>query len=89
MRTWHASVRPALEEFAPELILISAGFDADARDPLTGLCVTAHGFEQLTQEIVQLAQSYCEGRIVSVLEGGYSLAALKEDVPVHLGALSM
>jgi len=61
-----------------------AGFDADARDPLGGLCVTSSGFTRLSEAVVRYADEHCQGRVVSVLEGGYDLGALAEDVPLHV-----
>jgi acetoin utilization deacetylase AcuC-like enzyme len=87
LAAWDGSIRPALDEYGPEFLIISAGFDADARDPLGGHMVTASGFEQLSSAVVEWADQNCEGRVVSVLEGGYSLAALAEDVPLHAETL--
>ena len=80
-------VLPRLRDFAPELILISAGFDAHRDDPLANLNWSTEDFVWLTQEICQVAQECCEGRVVSVLEGGYDLAALAEAVTVHVKTL--
>jgi acetoin utilization deacetylase AcuC-like enzyme len=80
-------IKPALVEYGPEFLLISAGFDADARDPLGGHLVSATGFEKLSATVVDWADRNCEGRVVSVLEGGYSLEALAEDVPLHAETL--
>jgi len=87
LQTWKERIRPALDDYAPELLIISAGFDSDARDPLGGHSVTAAGFESLSAAVVDWAQRHCEGRIVSVLEGGYSLDALAEDTALHAGTL--
>ncbi|WP_417524634.1 histone deacetylase family protein [Marinovum sp.] len=80
-------VLPRLRDFAPELILISAGFDAHRDDPLANLNWSTEDFVWLTQEICQVAQDCCEGRVVSVLEGGYDLAALAEAVTAHVKTL--
>jgi acetoin utilization deacetylase AcuC-like enzyme len=85
--TWDNKIKPALVEYGPEFLLISAGFDADARDPLGGHLVSATGFEKLSATVVDWADRNCEGRVVSVLEGGYSLEALAEDVPLHAETL--
>lgn len=87
LRAWRDRIRPALENYKPELIILSAGFDADARDPLAGLTVTARGFEHLSREVVEWADETCGGRVVSVLEGGYNLTALAEDVSLHVQTL--
>jgi acetoin utilization deacetylase AcuC-like enzyme len=86
-QNWEKRVRPALEGFMPELLLISAGFDADRRDPLGGLTVTPAGFERLSAAVVAWADANCAGRVISVLEGGYGLEALGEDVSVHAETL--
>lgn len=68
------------KEFAPDLILVSAGFDAHARDPLGGMRVTTPGFAQFADELLGLARDTCGGKIVAVLEGGYDLLALRNSV---------
>ena len=78
---------PAASDFAPDLILISAGFDAHKDDPLAGMQVTERGFSGMTESLVRLADKYAHGRIVSALEGGYDLSALKRSVRAHLSAL--
>ena len=87
MQVWKDRIRPALEDHAPEMLIVSAGFDADARDPLGGHQVTASGFEALSAAVVEWADQHCGGKLVSVLEGGYSLEALAEDVSLHLQTL--
>jgi acetoin utilization deacetylase AcuC-like enzyme len=87
LHAWRERIRPALEEYKPEMLILSAGFDADARDPLAGLTVTASGFEKLSREIIEWADRSCNGRVVSVLEGGYNLSALAEDVTLHVQTL--
>ena len=82
--------KPALEavdKLQPDLIVISAGFDAHADDPLAGLDVDEEGFNTLTQQIVALADTHSQGRVVSVLEGGYDLPALTRSVTAHATAL--
>lgn len=78
---------PALRAFKPEIIFISAGFDAHAEDPLAAMLLTAEDYGWLTDEIKQIADEVCQGRIVSVLEGGYSLSALGESVARHVRVL--
>ena len=63
---------PTLQDFSPEVILISAGFDAHYLDPLAGTELTAEGFSTLTDLILELAEETASGRVVSALEGGYS-----------------
>ncbi len=80
--------RPALREFRPDFILISAGFDGLAGDPLANLNFTPGGFRDLTRRIRSWADDLCGGRIVSVLEGGYVPEDLAAGVIAHLEALS-
>lgn len=78
---------PALQAFSPELIIVSAGFDAHERDPLGSLCMTAGDFAWITRELMAAAEALCDGRLVAVLEGGYDLQALSESVTAHVGEL--
>ena len=78
---------PAADEFAPDLVLVSAGFDAHHSDPIGGMNMTADGYAQLTRLVVDIAERHCEGRTVSALEGGYSLSGLAESVEAHLRAM--
>ena len=80
-------ILPQLKKFAPELIVISAGFDAHRRDPLASLNLDAEDFGWVTRKLMDLADSSAGGRIVSVLEGGYDLQGLKESVAAHVTAL--
>jgi acetoin utilization deacetylase AcuC-like enzyme len=80
-------VWPELEEFEPELILISAGFDAHADDPLANLNWQADDFGWLTGRICDIADAHCGGRVVSHLEGGYDLTALAASVTAHVTVL--
>jgi acetoin utilization deacetylase AcuC-like enzyme len=80
-------VFPRVAAFRPELIVISAGFDAHAEDPLANLNWETDDFAWLTEKICGLADAHCQGRIVSVLEGGYDLAALGQSVAVHVRGL--
>jgi acetoin utilization deacetylase AcuC-like enzyme len=80
-------VLPAIERFRPELILISAGFDAHRRDPLASLEFEAEDYYWATAQLCALAESCCGGRVVSTLEGGYDLQALGESAAAHLLAL--
>ena len=75
---------PRVDAFAPEMILISAGFDAHAEDPLANLNWETDDFAWLTDKICGLAEKHCEGRIVSVLEGGYDLDALAASAKAHV-----
>ncbi len=79
---------PAAEKYRPEFIIISAGFDAHAADPLAELKVTDEGFEEAARLVKKLAEEVCGGKLVSVLEGGYDLEALAANVYNHLKILS-
>jgi acetoin utilization deacetylase AcuC-like enzyme len=81
-------ILPALEAFAPDLVLISAGFDADHRDPLAQLNWRPADFAWVTGRLMEIAQKTCGGRIVSLLEGGYDLNGLGEGAAAHVGALA-
>lgn len=78
---------PALREFAPELLIISAGFDAHHLDPLGGLRFTDEDYHWITQELLKVADASAQGRVVSVLEGGYSLDGLASGTAAHVRAL--
>lgn len=78
---------PALEKFEPDFILISAGFDGHAMDPLADLKLTEDDFFWVSREIREIAEKQCEGRLVSCLEGGYNLNILGESVAAHVSAL--
>jgi acetoin utilization deacetylase AcuC-like enzyme len=84
---WDGLIFPAIEAFAPELILVSAGFDAHRADPLAGLHWDTADFAWLTHRICDLADAVCGGRVVSTLEGGYDLDALAASVAAHVGVL--
>jgi len=81
------TVLPALDAFAPELVMISAGFDAHRLDPLANLNLDGDDYAWITARLAELADKHARGRIVSSLEGGYSLTALRESVTAHVGAL--
>ncbi|MBL8701091.1 MAG: histone deacetylase family protein [Alphaproteobacteria bacterium] len=81
------TVLPALDAFAPELILISAGFDAHRRDPLAALNLEEADYSWVTSAIADVARRHCRGRIVSTLEGGYDLEALAASSAAHVTAL--
>jgi acetoin utilization deacetylase AcuC-like enzyme len=87
LNTFDQQALPALENFKPEFILISAGFDAHRDDPLGSLCLTEDGFGRMTRRLKELAATHCHGRIISCLEGGYNLDALESSVAAHVQAL--
>jgi len=78
---------PALEEFRPDFVLISAGFDAHSRDPLAALNLFDEDYGWITAKLAELAGRHCRGRVVSVLEGGYDLEALGLSAAAHVRAL--
>ncbi len=84
---YEAKVFPRLRTFKPELLLISAGFDAHQDDPLAALNWATNDFVWLTENLCKIAADLCDGRVVSVLEGGYDLGALAESVTAHVQAL--
>ena len=80
-------VFPALEKFSPDLLLVSAGFDAHASDPLANINLADEDFVWITGRLCDLADKHCNGRLVSTLEGGYDLDALAKCVTTHLKTL--
>ena len=81
------TILPRLRAFRPELLILSAGFDAHANDPLAGLSLETADFAFVTEELCRVAAEVCEGRVVSCLEGGYDLDALAESGEAHVDAL--
>jgi acetoin utilization deacetylase AcuC-like enzyme len=81
------TILPRLRAFAPDLLLVSAGFDAHIRDPLCQLEVETEDFAWLTGELCAVADEFCAGRLVSTLEGGYDLTALADCARAHVGVL--
>ena len=79
----------AIDEFAPDLVMISAGFDAHRADPLANFELIEEDFAWVTEGLIGLAKKHAKGRVVSVLEGGYDLNALTDSCLAHLGALQM
>ena len=78
------SIFKKLKAFKPEFILLSAGFDAHKDDPLAQLELTSKDFYDLTKRTLELSRLYCDGKVVSILEGGYDLNALKESSEMHV-----
>ena len=76
-----------IDKFKPEIILISAGFDAHIRDPLANINLESEDFFKITKNIVEIANTHSKGRVISFLEGGYDLQALSESIIEHLNAL--
>jgi acetoin utilization deacetylase AcuC-like enzyme len=84
--TWHELLLPRLAAFRPQLLLVSAGFDAHRLDPLADMNLGSEDFAWLGAELTTLADAHASGRLVSALEGGYSLSALAAAVPAYLAA---
>ncbi|MEM7444411.1 MAG: histone deacetylase family protein [Pseudomonadota bacterium] len=86
-RAMSAQILPAIDSFGPELILISAGFDAHSLDPMAHLNLQEGDFTWATEQLLALADAHCRGRVVSSLEGGYNLTALASCTAAHVRAL--
>ena len=84
---YSARILPALHNFAPDLVLISAGFDAHREDPLAQIELTEADFTWVTEKLMEIADKHAGGRVVSLLEGGYDLDALARSAAVHVRAL--
>ena len=76
-----------LDEFKPEFILISAGFDAHENDPLAQFNLKTEDYFTITKRILQTSKKFCNGKVVSILEGGYDLNALRDSTKRHVDAL--
>ena len=87
-RMFEATIEEISKKFTPDLVLISAGFDAHESDPLGQLRLEDEDFISITKTVMQWADDVCDGRIVSCLEGGYNLDTLGETVKAHIGALN-
>lgn len=86
-RLYERELLPALDDFAPELVIVSAGFDAHIDDPLANLHWQVDDFAWLTERLCDLAETHADGRLVSTLEGGYDLNALGASVAAHVAVL--
>ncbi len=84
---FESRILPALHNFGPDILLISAGFDAHQADPLANLRLVEADFLWATEKLADMAKRHCEGRVVSLLEGGYDLTALARSVAVHVKTL--
>ena len=76
-----------LKEFKPEFILISAGFDSHIKDPLAQFKLETEDFYTITKRILETSKKFCNGRVVSILEGGYDLDSLRDSAKRHVDAL--
>ena len=84
---FESQVIPKLEAYKPQCILVSAGFDAAEADPLGNMRVSTEGFAAMSRDLVTAAERLCEGRLLSMLEGGYDLGALADGVAAHVNTL--
>ena len=88
IESFEKKVIPALEDYRPQFLLISAGFDAHEDDPLSGIRLKSKDFGRMTEMVVDVAERHSQGRVVSFLEGGYDVDALAEAVEYHISALA-
>jgi acetoin utilization deacetylase AcuC-like enzyme len=88
MAAWRERLLPAIDAFAPQLLLVSAGFDAHRLDPLAQLELEAADYAELTTDLLAIARRHCEGRVVAMLEGGYSLEGLADSCRAHVEVLA-
>ena len=84
---WEKVILPRVDDFKPELIILSAGFDAHKADPLAGMMLETADFAWVTEAICDVADRHCGGQVVSALEGGYDLTALGDSVRAHVSVL--
>jgi acetoin utilization deacetylase AcuC-like enzyme len=84
---WGGTIIPALEEFVPEFVIISAGFDAHREDPLAQIRLETDDFAWITDALLAVARKHSGGRVVSMLEGGYDLEALAASAAIHVRGL--
>ena len=80
-------ILPKIDEFHPEIILISAGFDAHTADPLADICLSTSFYQWMTERLMEKADRYCNGRLISLLEGGYHLTYLPQCIGTHIKTL--
>ena len=88
LRVFNEKILVNVERFEPEVIIISAGFDAHKRDPLATINLKSEDYFTMTQDIVSIANRHSKGRVISFLEGGYDLQALSESIQSHFKGLS-
>ncbi len=89
LKIFEQKILKPVDKFKPEIILISAGFDAHKRDPLANINLESEDFFEITKKIIDLADIHSQGRVISFLEGGYDLLALSESIKYHLRALKI
>ena len=83
-RAFSGTVIPAIDKYGPQFVLLSAGFDAHRADPLAPLNLETESYGWMTDEVLSAARRHCEGRLISILEGGYNLDALGDSVTLHV-----
>ena len=88
MKVFKGQLSDYINLFEPEFVLVSAGFDAHKDDPLGDINLTSESFYRLTKEIVRYANTYCDGKVLSVLEGGYNFVSLADSAKQHVLALT-
>ncbi len=88
LAAWDRTLLPAVERFRPDFVLISAGFDSRKDDLLGSFAVTDDGFRKMTRTLMDVADHYCEGRLVSLLEGGYNVDGSARAATTHLATLT-
>jgi acetoin utilization deacetylase AcuC-like enzyme len=88
LAAWREVLLPALDAFAPQLLLVSAGFDAHRLDPLAQMELESDDYAALTADLLGVAERHCGGRVVSLLEGGYSLEGLARSSRAHVEAMA-
>ena len=88
IKAFKTKIKPALDEFKPDLVIISAGFDLLQEDPLGGFNITLEDIVELTNIVKEIASAHAKGRIISVLEGGYNIEAIATAVKAHITALT-
>jgi acetoin utilization deacetylase AcuC-like enzyme len=86
-KVFEEKLKPAAAAFKPDFVLISAGFDAAQNDLLGRMKITPAGYAELTRTVKGIAAQYCQGRLISILEGGYQLEALAASVEAHVRVL--
>ena len=89
LKTFKEKILVNVDLFEPEVIIISAGFDAHQRDPLAAINLNSEDYFSMTQDIVEIANRHSKGRVISFLEGGYDLIALSESIQAHFKGLSL
>jgi len=88
LRAVEDEIVPIIDDYRPNVILLSAGFDAHRRDPLGGMKVTEQAYGEITRRIVETAERHCQGRVLSLLEGGYDMEGLAASVAEHAAAMT-